>query len=147
MKAENWFENLEDSFQDDIDYRLEKKILQITETFCELMEQKGLKKSDLAKKLNVSPAAISKILNGTPNFTLKKLLSMGDALDTELTIYFEPKIHTGLTQNYPILQRHNAYFMGSLIGNKTLLGADDDSFCSPTGLASDPSHSTGKEAA
>jgi len=39
----------------------------------------------------VTPAAVSKILNGNPNFTLSTLLAMADALKMELSIELKRK--------------------------------------------------------
>ena len=55
------------------------------------MKQKGMNRVKLAQSLNVSPPAVTKILNGTSNFTLKTLLSLADALDFNLKIDFEDK--------------------------------------------------------
>jgi transcriptional regulator with XRE-family HTH domain len=50
------------------------------------MEIKGIKQVDLAKKLNVSPAAVSKLLKKTPNITLKKMVELAEAVDLDIEI-------------------------------------------------------------
>jgi transcriptional regulator with XRE-family HTH domain len=41
--------------------------------------------------MNVSPPAVTKLLNGNSNFTLKKLLEIADVLELMLKVDFEPK--------------------------------------------------------
>jgi transcriptional regulator with XRE-family HTH domain len=44
------------------------------------MQEKGITQKELAKKLGVSDAYVSQILNGKFNFTLKKLIELGLAI-------------------------------------------------------------------
>ena len=88
MKTEEWFKKKIESFAEDFDFRSETLILNITEKICERMQQKKINRTRLAQKLKVSAPAVTKILNGNPNFTLKTLLSVADALDLELKIDF-----------------------------------------------------------
>jgi len=92
MSTEKWFKDLLESFEDDFDFRLEKIILNITEQICKKMKEKNINRSRLAEILNVSPAAVTKILNGNSNFTLRTLLSLSDALDSELTVQLRDNI-------------------------------------------------------
>ena len=60
--------------------------MDLTEKICVRMKQKNINRTRLSNLLDVSPPAVTKILNGNSNFTLKTLLSMSDALDLELKI-------------------------------------------------------------
>jgi len=91
MGAQNWFKKKLDAIKDEFDFRLESLILDITEKISIKMKQKGMNRVKLAQSLNVSPPAVTKILNGTSNFTLRTLLSLADALDFNLKIDFEDK--------------------------------------------------------
>ena len=91
MGAQNWFKKKLDAIKNEFDFRLESLILDITEKISIKMKQKGINRVKLAQSLNVSPPAVTKILNGTSNFTLKTLLSLADALDFKLKIDFEDK--------------------------------------------------------
>lgn len=91
MKTGKWFKRKMESFKDDFNFRLETLILDLTEKICIKMEQKNINRTRLSDLLNVSPPAVTKILNGNSNFTLKTLLSMSDALDLELKIDFVDK--------------------------------------------------------
>lgn len=73
------------------DYRLEKVLFGLAEQICDLLEGQEVSRTDLARKMNVSPAYITKILNGNPNLTIKSLLKLSDALGQDLKIQFSPK--------------------------------------------------------
>ena len=91
MSPGTWFENKLDSFKDNFEFRLENIILNLTEDICKSMEQKSINRLNFAKLLNVSPPAVTKLLNGNSNFTLKTLLTVADALDLDLEIGFKEK--------------------------------------------------------
>mgnify|MGYP001398819078 CR=1 FL=1 len=50
------------------------------------MKKKEIKRTDIAAKLKVTPAAVSKLLNKTPNISLRKMVELADSvgLDFEL---------------------------------------------------------------
>ena len=73
------------------EYRLEKTLLEVAEQVCELIESQGLTRSELAQRLAVTPAYITKLLNGNPNLTIESLLKLSDALGQTLDIHFTPK--------------------------------------------------------
>ena len=77
--------------RDTFDYRLEKILLQLGEDICLLMEQQGLSRTQLAERMGVSPAYITKILSGNPNLTIKSLLKLADAMGKELMLQFSPR--------------------------------------------------------
>lgn len=72
-------------------YRLEKVLFQVAERVCLLLDAGDIARTDLAKKMGVTPAYITKLLNGNPNLTIKSLLKLADALEQELFIDFMPK--------------------------------------------------------
>lgn len=89
--TEKWFGELLDSYKDDFDFRLEGLIFELTEQISKKLKENRISRKQFAKTLNVSPAAVSKILNGNPNFTIRTLLSMADALKTDLSVEFKGK--------------------------------------------------------
>jgi predicted transcriptional regulator len=62
----------------------ESAILSFTEEVLRRMEEVGMTKSDLASKLDVEPAAVSKLIGGTNNFTLKTMVRIARALRSRL---------------------------------------------------------------
>lgn len=67
-------------------YLQEKSILEITEIIAQLMENKNVKKIELAKRLNRSKGYITQLLNGRANMTLRTISDVLWALDFSLTI-------------------------------------------------------------
>ena len=101
MNTEEWFRNKLELFKEDFEFRLETLILDITEKISERMKQKDISRAKLAEILNVSPPAVTKILNGNSNFTLKTLLFLADALELDLNIEFRKK---GVNISQPIYE-------------------------------------------
>lgn len=91
MKADKWFKDTLKSLEDDLEFRLETIIIDLTEKVCEKMKQKKISRTKLAELLGVSPAAVTKILNGNSNFTLKTLLSLAASLELDLAIDFRER--------------------------------------------------------
>ena len=94
MKPDKWFEKTLKSFEKDPQFLLERKILDVTEEICAVMKKKDITRKELAERLGVSPAAITKILRGNSNFTLKTLLSLASALDLDLDVSFRERKKT-----------------------------------------------------
>lgn len=82
------YDSLFDEFKNDLDFKVESQILEITEQICEIMNDKELNRVDLSDLLSTSKAAITKMLDGSTNFTLKRLIKIADALDKELLVQF-----------------------------------------------------------
>jgi len=57
------------------------------------MKLLGLRKQDLAKRMAVSPASVSHLLNGK-NYTVETMVKAAQALNCELTIVLEPRDST-----------------------------------------------------
>jgi transcriptional regulator with XRE-family HTH domain len=60
--------------------------LDFTESIYQLMEARGMKKADLAKKIGKTPAYITKVFRGNANFTLETMVRLARALGGNLTI-------------------------------------------------------------
>jgi len=91
MKAEKWFAGQIEKYKDDLEFRTEGVILEFTEKIVAKMEEKNISRSALAKKLGVSKAFISKLLNGNPNLTIKSMMSIADALGCDLNLDIYPR--------------------------------------------------------
>lgn len=88
LDKKDWFEQELKKLDHNIDSITYKYILDFSENVLEILEKKGIKNKNkfLAKKLNCSPANISKLFNGRSNFTIKKLVEIATAVDSELVI-------------------------------------------------------------
>lgn len=84
--TEKWFGDLLDSYKDDFDFRLETIIFEITEQISKKLKDSNISQKQLAEKLGIKPSAVSKILNGKSNFTLRTLLTLADALKVDLSV-------------------------------------------------------------
>lgn len=91
MKNTNWFTSKLEAFKEDFEFRFEALVLDLTENICKRMAHENISRTEFAKRLSVSPPAVTKILRGNSNFTLKTLLSIADALGQELSVDFKEK--------------------------------------------------------
>jgi transcriptional regulator with XRE-family HTH domain len=66
----------------------EMAILGFTESVLEHLDIFGVSKKELAEKMNVSPAFVTKMISGRNNFTLRTMVKVARALDCE----FQPKL-------------------------------------------------------
>jgi len=88
MKNKSWLKNKIKKYQNTEEYIIEKQILEITEQISIRLKELKWTKKDLAKKMNVSQAFITKLLNGNNNYTLKTLFKLSKLLDLELNVNF-----------------------------------------------------------
>ena len=69
-----------------------KKLL-IVEQLLERMKALGLNRSKLAARMEISPARVTTMMDGTNNFTIETLMRAADAVDGELALTIVPKGH------------------------------------------------------
>lgn len=69
-----------------------KKLL-IVEQILERMKALGLNRSKLAARMEISPARVTTMMDGTNNFTIETLIRAADAVDGELALTIVPKGH------------------------------------------------------
>src|SRR5438309_11470638 len=91
MNAEKWFKDELGTVRRTFEYRLEKILIQLGENICRLMRDQQISRAEVAERLGVSRAYVTKVLNGNPNLTIKTLLKLSDALGRELAIHFVSK--------------------------------------------------------
>ena len=73
-------------FRDTLDYELANVEMDFTDSLEALMQRRGVNKSELARRIETSPAYITKILRGSTNFTLETMVKLVRALDGELHV-------------------------------------------------------------
>ena len=69
-------------------YRQQALVLEIADRVQARIQQLGICRAELARRMEVSPPMVTKLLTGDRNFQLKTLLRLADALDMELMIDF-----------------------------------------------------------
>ncbi len=66
--------------------RVKGLINEFYHTILTCMAERNISKSELARLLSVSPAAVSQMLTHQPNITLKKMVEIADAVGIELQL-------------------------------------------------------------
>lgn len=85
------FKRLIDNRKKTTSYKVERIKLSIALAINRLILSSGISKKDLAEKIEVSPAYISKALKGDVNFTIETLVKLTDGLDSNIHINFTHK--------------------------------------------------------
>lgn len=93
MKKKSFKELLSEAKERDT-YWAASIILDFTEGLHKLMEDNQVSRSDLARRLGVSPAYITKVLRGNVNFTVDSMVRLVRAVGGEVHVQVAPKTHT-----------------------------------------------------
>lgn len=67
-------------------YWVARAIGSFTEDLFVLMETRGVTKAELARRIDKSPAYITKVLRGDSNFTIKSMVTLARALDADIEV-------------------------------------------------------------
>ena len=67
-------------------YWTARAVHEFTEDLCRLMEQRGVTKAELARRLGSSLAYVTKALRGNSNFPIKSMARLERALDGSLSL-------------------------------------------------------------
>lgn len=111
MKKKNWLNEKINLYKDDEDYILEGLILNITEKISRKMNDLGWSQKKLASEMKVSPPFITKLLNGSNNFTLKTIVKLSVVLKLEVEY---------LLNNHYIEENDSYEFSTSVDSRKTV---------------------------
>jgi predicted RNase H-like HicB family nuclease/DNA-binding Xre family transcriptional regulator len=69
-----------------VGYETERLMIGINEEIVKQMEVQGVTRTELAERLNVDKAQITRMLNGSSNMTLKTLVSVASALGCRVSV-------------------------------------------------------------
>lgn len=83
---ENWFGKLIEEYKDDVDFITEGIVLNLNEKIVSKMKDLRISRADLARRLGVTKAFVTKLLNGNHNLTVKTMVSIAKALESDLTL-------------------------------------------------------------
>ena len=75
--------------EDSLEYREESAIVDFTQELHRIMDNKSVNRSELAQRLGVSPAYITKMLYGS-NFRIRTMAKIARALDMVVRIHLAP---------------------------------------------------------
>ncbi len=68
-------------------YWAEVAILDFTEELARVMQRKGVSRTKLARRIDSSPAYITKVMSGNANFTIATMTKLARALDAVLHLH------------------------------------------------------------
>lgn len=88
-------DRLVEEYKNDIEYKHEIITHRLTEDLVYAMDEKGWNRKRLAEELKVSPAYITKFLNGM-NPTIKQVIRIFSALDRDVDIKIKKSNKAGL---------------------------------------------------
>ena len=83
--SKNWYVDIVASEDGARLYQQEKVILDVTELVCDIMEEEGVSRTELAQRLKTSKPHVSQLLNGSANITLRTLSDIFYALGRQPT--------------------------------------------------------------
>src|SRR4051812_34176995 len=84
------FENVFEHAEKRAGYWVELAKLEFTSKIISRMTNLGVGKSDLAKRLEVQPGMVTRLLSGRNNFELATMVRIAKALDSSFRCHLEP---------------------------------------------------------
>jgi transcriptional regulator with XRE-family HTH domain len=112
MANETWLQRKIRSFAGRVGYETERLILNVNEQIQQNMEDRKVTRADLARELDVTKGYISRLLNNTPNMTLRTLVSIATAVGCRVSVTIAKQESVAVTrpnirdfESY-LLQRH-----------------------------------------
>jgi transcriptional regulator with XRE-family HTH domain len=118
MEPKDRFKRLEEQFKNDPEYIAERLILDLTEQIAKRLQEGSLTRSELAKRLKVSNAYITKLMRGEQNLTIRTIVQIANALGCTLDLSIIPQ-EPGVIGAITIKRPTNADF------NRTVKPCDD----------------------
>jgi len=73
----------------------EELIMEVTELLCKLIDEEGISRNELAKRLGKTKGFISQLLNGGRNLTLRTIADIISALGYKVTLNSHKVDHEG----------------------------------------------------
>jgi len=86
MRKKTWLQEKVNEFADDPAYLTERHLLKFTEDIISKMKEQNIPRNDLAQRMGVSKAMVTKLLRGNPNMTLKTMVTISQAINCELEV-------------------------------------------------------------
>lgn len=85
MKYRNWKELAREA-ENSIPFKIESILVEFIADICEAMKKTNTSKKELAKKMNCSPANITRIMKCPDNITLETMVRLSDVLGLTLVV-------------------------------------------------------------
>lgn len=86
MTTETWLQSKVHDVAGRVGYELERLVVGINEQIVSEMEKEGISRAELAARMDVDKAQVTRMLNGPTNITLKTLVSAASALGCRVSV-------------------------------------------------------------
>ncbi len=80
-----WIRQDLEELKEDPEFLTQGLLLEVNETVCELMEDQGVSRAELARRLKWPRSAVTKMLRGNHNISIGRLMKVALALGCTLT--------------------------------------------------------------
>ena len=90
--------------KESVEYWTETAITDFTEELCRRMDEQGVSRTELARRIDSSQAYVTKLLRGNVNFTLSTMTKLARALDTVVRVHLAPEGAIVKWEDYPAEQ-------------------------------------------
>ena len=90
IEKAKWYEELEARLDKDPEYWVEAMRFDIVEEVERIMEERGITRAELARRLDASPAYVTQLLRALFNPTLLTLAKVALALDAGVSVHLHP---------------------------------------------------------
>jgi antitoxin component HigA of HigAB toxin-antitoxin module len=97
MSSSSWREALErfdqmvEEARETSEYWVESAIIEFTMDVGRLMDEQGVSRAELARRLGTSRAYVTKLLGGNANFTLETMSKVATALGAAVHVHVAPR--------------------------------------------------------
>ena len=86
MSLAKWFKDEERRLAASPEYEREMQLLAVADESHAVMKAQGVSRSELARRLDVRPSYVTKLLSGDANMTLETLMKVSQALAGRLSV-------------------------------------------------------------
>jgi plasmid maintenance system antidote protein VapI len=105
MQANRNYQDLLERYEGTREYEAERVLLEIGEQLVCGLQVEGLSQAGFARRLGVSPAYVSRVLNGNPNMSINTLVRVADGLNMRVDVVLEPKHYTDFRREIAWLEK------------------------------------------
>jgi len=105
MQDAKLFASWVERYKEDPDYILHGLLLEVTEKICAAVEEQGLSRAELAKRLGVKPQYVTNFLNTPHNTTLRTIVRFAQALDLDVALELRSETEAVRTWSQPAPDR------------------------------------------
>lgn len=88
--TEHRYDDMLNTARESLEYWAETAIIDFTEEIVRLMDETGMNRADLARRIGSSQPYITKLLGGNANFTITTMTKLARAFDKVVRIHLAP---------------------------------------------------------